>query len=182
MTAEQGPPEQGRAETGQGIDAVMLQHRAALLRFLASHGTGDEAEDLFHELWLRVTGTPSGPVGNPLAYLYRAANNLAIDRHRSRRQSQARDVAWAEARGGTDMAPEPGAERQLISREELARIEGVLGGLGERASFILRRFRLDGVPQARIAAELGVSLSTVESDLRRAYAALLDARRQSDDG
>lgn len=184
MTAE---PKSGRdaPEGGvpvQGIDAVMLANRAALLRFLASHGTGDEAEDLFHELWLRVTRSPTGPVANPLAFLYRAANNLAIDRHRARRQAQAREQAWTETRGGPEVSPEPGAERQLIARQELTRMEAALHALGDRTASILRRFRLDGTPQKQIAAELNISLSTVESDLRRAYAALADVRKKSDEG
>lgn len=177
MTSEPGMT----SDRGTGIEAVMLAHRAQLLRFLASHGTGDEAEDLLQELWLRVSQSPPGPVGNPVAYLYRAANNLAIDRHRARRQARLRDQAWAEAQDMAGAAPEPGAERALISREELARMDGVLRGLGERPATVVRRFRLDGVPQRQIAAELGVSLSTVEGDLRRAYVALTAARRQSDE-
>lgn len=174
MTSEPGMT----SDTGQGMQALMLAHRPALLRFLASHGTADEVEDLFQELWLRIAHTPSGPVASPLAYIYRAANNLAIDRHRTRRQAQAREQAWTETLHDT---AEPGTERQIISRQELASIQSVLESLGERVSQVVRRFRLDGVPQRQIAAELGVSLSTVESDLRRAYVALVDARRQSDD-
>ena len=177
MTSEPGMTSEG----GTGIEAVLLAHRAQLLRFLASHGTGDEAEDLLQELWLRLSQAPTGPVGNPLAYLYRAANNLAIDRHRARRQAQLRDEAWADTQDRGGPAPEPGAERLLISRQELARTEAVLTSLGQRPASVLRRFRLDGVPQRQIAAELGISLSTVESDLRRAYAALAEARRQSDE-
>jgi RNA polymerase sigma-70 factor (ECF subfamily) len=171
-----------RSEPEQGMDAVLLAHRAQLLRFLESHGAGDAAEDLFQELWMRVTQRPTGPVGNPLAYLYRAANNLMVDRYRAERQSKARDHAWTEARGvAEDMAPEPTAEETLIAREELRRMDSALSALGERVARCFRRFRLDGVPQRQIAVELGVSLSTVESDLRRAYAALLVVRRQSDD-
>ncbi|MBT2187818.1 sigma-70 family RNA polymerase sigma factor [Sphingobium sp. H33] len=167
---------------GQGMDAVLLAHRAQLIRFLESHGAGDAAEDLFQELWMRVTQRPSGPVGNPLAYLYRAANNLMVDRYRAERQSRVRDQAWTEARGAVeDVTPDPSAEERLIVREQLARMDAALSALGERASRCFRRFRLDGVPQREIAVELGVSLSTVESDLRRAYAALLAVRRQSDD-
>jgi len=163
------------------MDGVLLAHRAQLIRFLEAHGAGDAAEDLFQELWMRVTQRPVGPVGNPLAYLYRAANNLMVDRYRSERQARARDLAWTEARGMEEKAPEPTAEEQLIVREELRRMNGALEALGERAARCFRRFRLEGVSQRQIAAELGVSLSTVESDLRRAYAALLAARRQSDD-
>ena len=172
------------AETspGQGMDAVLLAHRAQLIRFLEAHGAGDAAEDLFQELWMRVTQRPFGPVGNPLAYLYRAANNLMVDRYRAERQSRVRDQAWTEARGAVeDMAPDPSAEETLIAREQLARMDAALSALGDRVSRCFRRFRLDGVPQKEIAIELGVSLSTVESDLRRAYAALLVVRRQSDD-
>jgi RNA polymerase sigma-70 factor (ECF subfamily) len=175
-------PGQDPAQTqARGIDAVLLAHRAQLLRFLEALGAGDAAEDLLQELWMRVTQKPSGPIANPLSYLYRAANNLMVDRYRAERQARLRDQAWTEARGLDDIAPEPTAEEQLISREELQRMDAALAELGERASICFRRFRIDGVPQKQIAAELDVSISTVESDLRRAYAALLAARRQSDD-
>lgn len=170
------------SEPAQGMDAVLLAHRAQLVRFLESHGAGDAAEDLFQELWMRVTQRPSGPVANPLAYLYRAANNLMVDRYRAERQARVRDHAWTEARGAVeDTAPEPTAEDTLIAREELRRMDAALSALGDRVARCFRMFRLDGTPQKRIAAELGVSLSTVEADLRRAYAALLAVRRQSDD-
>jgi RNA polymerase sigma factor (sigma-70 family) len=173
-----GEPENS---SGQGMDAVLLAHRAQLIRFLEAHGAGDAAEDLFQELWMRVTQRPVGPIGNPVGYLFRAANNLMVDRYRAECQSRARDHAWTEAGGLEDKALEPSAEEQLIAREELRRMNDVLASLGDRAARCFRRFRLDGIPQREIAVELGVSLSTVESDLRRAYAALLAVRRQSDD-
>ncbi len=167
--------------SGQGLEAILLANRAQLLRFLAAHGAGDAAEDLLQDLWLRMSERPVGPVANPLSYLYRAANNLMIDRHRAERQTRLREQAWTESHGGEEATPGPSAEEALLSREELRRIDAALAGLGERPTHCLRRFRIDGVPQREIALELGVSLSTVESDLRRAYAALLAARRQSDD-
>lgn len=167
--------------SGQGLEAVLLAYRAQLLRFLAAHGAGDTAEDLLQELWLRISERPVGPVGNPLSYLYRAANNLMIDRHRAERQARLRDQSWTEAYAGDEAVPDPSAEEALISREEWQRMNAALAAVGERPAYCLRRFRIDGVAQKDIAAELGVSLSTVESDLRRAYAGLLAARRQSDD-
>lgn len=182
-TRRESPDRQAmNSEPAQGMDAVLLAHRAQLLRFLESHGAGDAAEDLFQELWMRVTQRPTGPVANPLAYLYRAANNLMVDRYRAERQAKARDHAWTEARGAVeDIAPDPTAEETLVAREQLRRMDMALSALGERVATCFRRFRLDGVPQKQIAVELGVSLSTVESDLRRAYAAVLVVRRQSDD-
>jgi RNA polymerase sigma-70 factor (ECF subfamily) len=70
----------------------------------------------------------------------------------------------------------PAGERVLIAREELARVEAALEALGERAREAFRLHRIEGLAQRAIAAQLGVSLSTIESDMRRAYRAIMDAR------
>jgi RNA polymerase sigma-70 factor (ECF subfamily) len=167
-----------------GLQAVLLGNREKLLRFLVARGAGDAAEDVFQELYLRVAIADAGPVAQPLSYLYRAANNLMVDRFRSRRQAELREQDWSDAAGPTlaDRSDEPPADRQLIARETLAGVTEVLDGLGARAATIFRRHRIDGVQQRDIAREMGVSLSTVEADLRRAYRALLDYRRSLDEG
>jgi len=53
-----------------GLEAVYLASRDALLRFLRAHGAGEAAEDLLNELWLRLRDARPGPVARPLAYLY----------------------------------------------------------------------------------------------------------------
>jgi RNA polymerase sigma factor (sigma-70 family) len=161
-----------------GLEAVFLAHRDALLRFLAAHGAGDAAEDLLQELWLKLQASRPGPIASPLSYLYRAANNLMLDRYRSQRQAAQRDHDWSET-GATE---HPDSERGLIARQQVARAAEALEAVGSRAAAIFRRHRLDGVGQRDVAAEFGVSLSTVESDLRKAYAALIEVRRQIDEG
>lgn len=160
-----------------GLEAVFLEHRERLLGFLRAHGAGDEASDLLQELWLRIAAAPPGPIGQPLSYLYRAANNLILDRHRSQRQAAKRDADWTEA----TVDPPPSEEQRLIARQQLARVQAALDALGPRAATIFRRYRIDAMQQKDIARELGVSLSTVESDLRRAYAAMVALRRQLDE-
>ncbi len=151
-----------------GLEAVYLDNRDRLVRFLVARGAGDAAEDLLHDLWIKVSQGSGGPVDNPLSYLFRAADTLMIDRHRSRTQAQARDTAWSEA-GAGEVAT---GERVVVGRQEMARVAHVLAELGTRREAVFRRARLDGVPQRQIAAELGVSLSTVEADLRAACRAL----------
>lgn len=170
-------------ERHAGLHAVFLAHRAQLIRFLAAHGAGDAAEDLLQDLWLRVSSSPPGPVGQPLAYLYRAANNLMVDRYRSHRQAERRERDWSDATGAAepDRSEEPAADRVLIARETLAGADAALATAGPRAAAIFRRYRLEGVAQRDIASEMGVSLSTVESDLRKAYRALMDYRRSLDE-
>jgi len=167
-----------------GLEAVFLASREALLRFLRGHGAGDAAEDLLHELWLRLREARPGPVAQPLAYLYRAANNLMLDRYRSQRQAAIRDHNWSDATGATTpgQSDAPSGERAIAARQELDRAHDVLAALGPRVERIFRRHRLDGVPQRVLAAEFGVSLSTVESDLRKATKAMVELRQLLDQG
>ena len=164
------------------LEEAYLAHRDRLLRFLRARGAGEAAEDLAQELWLRLAAAPDPAAASGLGYMMRAADRLMIDRYRSERQARSRDKAWAEAQPGMadGIAPAPGPERDLAAREEMARVERALEELGPRVAAILRRHRIDGLTQRAIAAEFGVSLSTVESDLRRAYARILAIREEGD--
>lgn len=162
-----------------GLEAVYLANRDRLVRFLLARGAGDAAEDLVHDLWLKVSGKPDGPIASPLSYLYRAADTLMIDRYRARRQADARERTWGEEQADAAPAAIPG-DRAVAARQEAARVAALLAELGPRKEAVFRRARLDGVPQRRIAEELGVSVSTVEADLRavcRALAALQEELR-----
>jgi RNA polymerase sigma factor (sigma-70 family) len=167
-----------------GLEAVFLANRETLVRFLRSHGAGEAAEDLLHELWLRLQDAKPGPLAQPLAYLYRAANNLMLDRYRSERQAHIRDRDWTDATGPAQqgLSETPSSDRALAARQELERAQAALAALGPRVERTFRRHRLDGVPQRALAEELGVSLSTVESDLRKAAAALVELKKTLDQG
>jgi RNA polymerase sigma-70 factor (ECF subfamily) len=168
-----------------GLEAAFLAHRGELLRFLRARGAGDDAEDLLHEVWLKVAGPQArtGPVAAPLGYLYRAANNVMIDRYRSARQSAQRERDWVDSASGGDPAVSeaPSAERELLGRERLARVNQRLEALGPRVAGVLRRHRIDGIGQRQVADEFGISLSTVESDLRAAYRAIAEAMEHDDE-
>lgn len=161
-----------------GIEAVYLGNRDKLVRFLMARGAGDAAEDIVHDLWLKVSGRVEGPIGNPLAYLFRAADTLMIDRYRAQRQAGQRDRNWSEGQGDGEVAGDPSADRIVAARQEAARVAETLAALGPRREAVFRRARIDNVPQRQIAAELGISLSTVESDLRIACRAVADLKER----
>ncbi len=167
-----------------GLEAVFLANRATLIRFVGSLGAGDAAEDVVHELWVRLQSAPSGPIASPMSYLYRMANNLMLDRHRALRQAERRDRDWTEATGSATpgLSEEPAADRVLIARQQAELAEEALQAVGTRAAAIFRRHRVEGVEQRVVAAEFGVSLSTVEGDLRKAYRAMIDVKRRLDEG
>lgn len=164
--------------TPDGLARVLVDERPRLLRFLAARGAGDEAEDVLHDLWQRLVATPPAPVAEPVAYLFRAAENVLRDRRRSSISRERRQQDWHDASNGAH--EEATSERGLIARERLREAEAVLAAQGPRVSAVFRRFRLDGVGQAAIAGELGVSLSSVEKDLQKAYRALAALRRKFD--
>lgn len=159
-----------------GLEAAFLENREKLLRFLRARGAGDAAEDLVQEVWLRIAASRPGPVASPLSYLFRTADLLMIDRYRSTQAAEARDRHWTDATAGDPpgVSDEPSAERRLSAAQEAAGVLAMLDGLGERVAAIFRRHRIDGTPQKVIAADFGISLSTVESDLRIAYRAIAE--------
>ena len=154
-----------------GLSAVLLANRGPLLRFMRARGAGEDAEDLFQDLWLKVDRIEAeGPIADPRAYLFRMADNLMHDRVRAAMRRTGREQAW----GGTghddaELDETPSAERALAARQRLHRVEIALATLGERSQAIFRRFRIDGVTQGRIAQEEGISISAVEKHLQRAY-------------
>jgi RNA polymerase sigma factor (sigma-70 family) len=163
-----------------GLEAIFLTNRDMLLRFLRARGAGEIAEDLLQEVWLRASVQPSGPIANPQSYLFRIANNLMIDYHRSETQRRARERSWVESCGSDaqDVSDEPSAEAGMIAQNMLAKVGKAIDGLGEPTTTIFRRFRLDGVPQKAIAAELAISLATVEKHLQKAYKAVVAIKNE----
>lgn len=170
--------------TGNGLEAVFLNNRPSLLRFLRARGAGDAAEDLLQELWIRAAAGAAAPIADPLAYLYRSANNLLLDRRRAESRGAKRDEDWTSTTGGAEVGVSdmPAGERVLIAREQLAAAEAALAELGERTERAFRRYRVDGASQREIADEMDISLSAVEKHLQKAYRALIDLRRRLDAG
>ena len=105
-----------------------------------------------------------------------------IDRRRSESQAQRRELEWS---GLTDRLPhsaanDPGPDREIDGRNKLAKVEEALASLPPRAVAIFRAHRIDGQTQREIAADMGLSSSTIESDLRTVYRLLDDIRRKID--
>lgn len=162
-----------------GLQAVFMASRPTLLRFMRARlGDHQEAEDLLQDLWLKLNGLETGPIADPLSYLFRMADNLVLDRRRSGQRRARRDEAWTEAQSGAaiDVDDRPSAEQTLLARERLRAVEHVLGELPERTAAAFRMYRIEGKPQKVIAAEFGITLSAVEKHLQKAYRAVLAAQ------
>ncbi|WP_375393928.1 RNA polymerase sigma factor [uncultured Sphingomonas sp.] len=168
--------------TESGLKAVFLEMRPQLLRLLVARlGDRDEAEDALQDMWFRIDQlVVAGPIGQPSAFLYRIATNIATDRRISGQRRMARDTGWVDVQVAAEDLPD--AERVLMGREKLAAVEAVIAEMPERMRSALRLFRFEERPQRDIAAELGITVSGVEKLLRRAYKQISDATADFDAG
>jgi RNA polymerase sigma factor (sigma-70 family) len=168
-----------------GLASVFMANRDALHRFLRARlrGSGDP-EDVLQDLWVKLESLETGPVAEPLAYIYRMTENLVLDRRRSAMRRTHRETEWTKGQidGSLGMAidTQPNAERHLLARDHLRLVDGVLDGLPERTAFAFRSVRIEGVPQKEIAASMGISLSAVEKHLQKAYRAVLEIQLRLD--
>ena len=166
-----------------GRPGTFAESRPALLRFLTLRGASrEDAEDILQEVYVRLLAGGIGPVAEPRAYLYRMTNNHFLGSRRTDDRRTRREESWVDVNGGNDgeIDARPSIEAELIAREQLMILQGVLDGLPERTRTIFRRFRIDGEPQRRIADDLTISVSAVEKHLARAYAAISTARLRLD--
>jgi RNA polymerase sigma-70 factor (ECF subfamily) len=174
----QGPSDRGVS----GLAATFESHRQALLRFLAARcGDPAEAQDLLQDLWIRISTQSTGPIANPRAYLFRSANNLALNHSRARRRAMVRDRSWLSADDQAEIAledrPDPAlpADEIIARQQEAELLHRVISALPPGAQRALRLHRLEGHEQKDVAQIMGISRSGVEKHLAVAMKQLRDA-------
>lgn len=138
--------------------------RSRLVRRL---GSTDAATEVLHEVYLRLGAADSAAtVRNPDAYLYRAALNVAADV----READHRwvDKATIEAiRRSDDCELDP--EEIFLAREEWRELLAALEQLPSRRRAIFLAARFEQLPHREIAARFGVSVDTVDRELKQAF-------------
>jgi RNA polymerase sigma factor (sigma-70 family) len=131
---------------------------------------GDDAlaDDALHDTWLRLNKREEEEtlVQSPGAYLIRMAVNIAVDV----RRRQSRSVYGVEVDSLLEAIadPAPGPQDEAASSLDLASLMKILDRLPERRRKIVIMVRWEGLTQREVAKILGVSLRTVETDLKRA--------------
>ncbi|MFN4276664.1 MAG: RNA polymerase sigma factor [Ferrovibrio sp.] len=151
--------------------AAFAEHQDSLKRYLARRlGNAALAEDLTQETWLRAAQAEgTAIIGNPRAYLFRIAANLALDHQRHVAKGIELE-AVAQPHKVADRNPSP--ENVVLHRSEFARLLRVVDNLSPRCRevFILAKF--EERTYAEIAALLGISRNTVISHMVTALAAI----------
>lgn len=158
------------------LQALLLQNRDAIMRFLRvrMRGEAEEVEDRFNDTWIKLGHIePKGPIRDPLAYIYKVADNVVLDARKMRQRQERRDASYGES----EIAQKSGSEeRGIEARLELREVENAIADLSERTVLVFRRARIEGYTQKEIAAQLGISVSGVEKHLLKAYAQIKNFR------
>ena len=150
-------------------ETSIVDYRRALVAYFARRlPSPEEAEDLAHDVIIRLLRQDLSRIAALRPYVFEVAKNVLIDRgRRDRARCAPHHEPLSEA---IPNAAQFECERTIMAREQ---VECVRTGLAElpdrtRSIFILRR--LEGMKHQEIASNLGVSLSTVEKHVR--FAAL----------
>jgi RNA polymerase sigma factor (sigma-70 family) len=130
-------------------------------------GPGAEADDITSEAYARalVRWASVRDLPHRDAWVIRVATNLAID-HGRRRSRHDRILLLQRAAASVPDTSDASAERVAVAV--------ALAGLPRRQREVITLRYLVGLPEAEVAAALGVSANTVKTHLSRAVATLRD--------
>lgn len=150
------------------LTSLAQEFRPALVRYFSRRiRQKDEVEDLVQEVLARLVRRGEVVEMEAVrAYVFETASSVLTDWGRRRRSRRVDDhgVLSIDHPSAGDFA----ADRILLGRERLRSVTAALLELPERprSVFILRR--VEGMKYQDIAWRLGLSLSSVEKDMRRA--------------
>lgn len=152
-------------------------HRAELVRFARIRiRHASDAEDLVQDAFLAAARAyPDREAKELKPLLFTMVRNLSINYLKSghtRRARLSEPVEDQASRLACEATPSP--EALLATRQQLALIEAALAGLPERRREALRLHRIERLSHKQIAARLGVSPSTVKSDIVMAVAEMTE--------
>ena len=161
-----------RRSRDEDFTAFVTDHQADLLRTAwLLCGDAHRAEELTQQALVRTYGAWSrAGAGDPLAYARRVLVNLRIDTWRRRRREvlvAPEDLPDAVAHPGT--TPRRSTADHQADRDQLVR---ALATLSPRQRRVVVLRHLVGLPEADVAADLGISVGTVKSTSSRALAQL----------
>lgn len=152
-------------------------HRAELVRFARIRiRNAADAEDLVQDAFLSAARAyPDRPAAELKPLLFTMVRNLSINYLKSgdtQRRRKSDEIGEAGDRMACPKSPSP--ETQLLDAQQLACIEAVLAAMPARRRDALRLHRFEGLSYKQIAKRLGVSPSTVKSDIAMAVAEMAE--------
>ncbi len=149
----------------EAFTRLLDQHLASLQKFLLRMtGNAADADEISQEAFLRIWSHAAHwqpERAKFTTWLYRIARNLAIDRHRKQRETNAVDITMI-----VDESPDAAHTIDVDRRQRILR--GAVANLPERQRTALLLCHFDGMSNQDAAAVLDVTVEALESLLARA--------------
>jgi len=152
---------------GAGSIAELYVHEYARLKRIVSRilNRPEAVEDVIQDTFVKLSDRALTVSDRGL--VVRAAQNMARDYNRNDR---IRAALPENLRNGHLVGAPASPEQEAVARDGLQALLEAIRSLPRRRAQIFLLAKLDGMPYARIAEELGVSLSTVEKEMAAAIA------------
>lgn len=164
-------PAEGKDKDVDKPAKIFARHELQVRRFLLSRlGSVEDAEDLAHETYLRLTRVKHlNLIRNPEAYLIRIASNL-FNELKLDRNKELSNIPYEDVENTKHEGDKSAFEDTLENRAEITRLENLLKDLPPHYAAVLLMRKRDGYSPAEIAEKLGITHSTVTTYLKRALA------------
>lgn len=156
---------------------LLLHHYGEITDYLARRlGSVSAAQDVVQDTYVRLRDVATVPeVANARSYLYRLADNLALDHLRAATRRGRREVP---VDGTCDRPADlPDAEATVEHRQRLARLARAIDELPPRRREVFLLHKVEGLSHGEIACRLGISRSMVEKHVMKALAHCRDRVR-----
>lgn len=166
-----------KGAAGSPVEAAYRLYWGELCAYIAKKfGSGPpEPEDVAQAAFARFAALEDPQnIGNPRAFIYRTAHNIAVDhlRRKKTRQSYADDAVAAQSHEQSDdFSP----ERVLLAKERLETIASAIRRMPKRQARILVMNRVDGLSFVEIARRMNMSESNVKKLMGKSLGQCEDA-------
>jgi RNA polymerase sigma-70 factor (ECF subfamily) len=165
---------QSGPELQDQVAQLYIETREDVYRYLLTLGVHPpKAQEAVQEVFLRLyTSLKKGEKIESLrGWVFRVAHNYGL-KVRARQSSEEKFDPSIEMRLASPVAS---AERDLLDREKMSRLNNAVEGLSEQQKRVLF-LRMEGLRYPEIASTLGISASAVGEFLRRALLRLKKVR------
>ncbi len=144
---------------------VVLPYEPGLRRWIKSRFSAiRDIDDLIQETFSRILKAHrSGPVPNPPAFLFVVARNLAINRLKRMNLEYPPEAEGVDPQVLVDEMAGPFELAAL--KEEIDDLVSAFQSLPDRCRQVMTLRKIYGLSQKEIAAELGISVHTVEAQV-----------------